>query len=155
MASLRIVVVCALSVYAAFLAVAILIRSDDSTTRPPPGAGTYHTIAGIHRFSSEKFMYSGPVMPLFSRFQDGDYDRQHSPILIYENDKPLPFPHTRPDAIEDIGRGRYAHLGTMFLFSTSDNSDPATNGRSYWAVYPTGAENNPISAAPPADDSGH
>lgn len=136
MASLRIVFISALGVYAAFLAVAIFIRSDDSATRPPPGAGTYYTLAGIHRFSADKFLYSSPVMPLFGRFQDSDYDRQYSPILIYENDKPLPFPHTRPDAVEDIGLGRYAHLGAMFLFSTSDNSDPATNGRSYWAVYP-------------------
>ena len=39
--------------------------------------------------------------------------------------------------IEKIGLGRYSHWKDMgILLSTSDNSDPNTNGRAYWAVLP-------------------
>jgi hypothetical protein len=138
MRSLRLVAVASVGVYATFLAAAISIRSDDFV-RPPLPFGTYYSMALIHRFSPDKFMYSSPVAPLFNQFRDSDYDRQHSPVVIYENDKPLPFPHARPDAIEDIGRGRYAHLGSVFLFSTSDNSDPTKNGRAYWVAIPNAA----------------
>ena len=40
--------------------------------------------------------------------------------------------YTRKD-----GKGRYSHWGARSLwFSTSDNSDPRTNGREYKVVYP-------------------
>jgi hypothetical protein len=32
------------------------------------------------------------------------------------------------------GKGRYSHWGPNLVFSTSDNSDPNTNGRSYSVV---------------------
>jgi len=48
--------------------------------------------------------------------------------------------------IQEIGRGRYSHWNDNpesgwrtirgMLFSASDNSDPRTNGRHYWAVLP-------------------
>ena len=46
--------------------------------------------------------------------------------------------------VEDLGRGRFYHSTVAgapeswryVVFSTSDNSDPRTNGRSYWAVVP-------------------
>jgi len=34
------------------------------------------------------------------------------------------------------GNGRYSHWGNSLVFSASDNSDPNTNGRSYWVVQP-------------------
>lgn len=67
-----------------------------------------------------------------------------SDIVIYEDGTPLGRPRTTP--LEDIateGRGRFSHLRendkSAFVFSSSDNTDPRTNGRSYWAVIPEAA----------------
>lgn len=59
-----------------------------------------------------------------------------SPTLLYEDGKQLGPAHSNFRDIRDLGAGRYSHLRRGFMFSSSDNSDPATNGRSYWAVVP-------------------
>ena len=60
-----------------------------------------------------------------------------SPVVIYENGKPLGPAHNSYADIRDHGMGRFCfwrHFG--FVFTASDNSDPNTNGRKYWAVVP-------------------
>jgi hypothetical protein len=60
-----------------------------------------------------------------------------SPVVLYEDDKPLGPPHSAHSDISNLGRGRFSHWHTLgFFISTSDNSDPRTNGRKYWAVVP-------------------
>jgi hypothetical protein len=64
-----------------------------------------------------------------------------SNAVVTEDGKPLATPHSGRREISDLGRGRYAHVGSPgnsnILFSTSDNSDPRTNGRTYAVVaYP-------------------
>ena len=54
-----------------------------------------------------------------------------SSITLYENGVPLPHPHCAHDEIRRIGQGRYSHWGPHLFFSTSDNTDPRTNGRVY------------------------
>jgi len=44
--------------------------------------------------------------------------------------------HTIHGDIAKQGSGRYSHWGNSLVFSASDNSDPNTNGRSYWVVQP-------------------
>jgi len=67
---------------------------------------------------------------------------QRSPILVYEDDRPLGPAHSSLDDIESKGQGRYLHTKTRtaegIFFSTSDNSDPNSNGRHYWVVLPRG-----------------
>jgi hypothetical protein len=41
------------------------------------------------------------------------------------------------DQIRHEGKGRYSHWGDHVFFSSSDNTDPRTNGRTYRAVYPS------------------
>lgn len=54
---------------------------------------------------------------------------------LLENGKPLPFPHALHRRIREQGRGHYSHWtpGTLY-FSTSDSTDPRTNGRKYELV---------------------
>jgi SAM-dependent methyltransferase len=53
-------------------------------------------------------------------------------LTLLENDKPLGPNAALHDAIRGIGKGRYAvHGGNYLYFSTSDNSDPNSNGRKY------------------------
>lgn len=61
-----------------------------------------------------------------------------SPILLYEDDKPLGPPvHSNLWSIASIGEGRFSHWNhTGMVFSATDNSDPRKNGRKYWAVLP-------------------
>lgn len=68
------------------------------------------------------------------RSDQNDYPRQ-SNLVVLEDGKPLGPPHSVHVEIKEKGGGRYSHwvtpTGSMVIFSTSDNSDPRTNGRSY------------------------
>jgi hypothetical protein len=67
--------------------------------------------------------------------------------MIYENDQPLGPMHSTDFDVITQGAGRAVHwrkddspalygASSVFIFSTSDNSDPNANGRAYWAVKP-------------------
>jgi len=61
----------------------------------------------------------------------------HSDLVLLENGTPLGPAHSAHAEIRTQGGGRYSHWGARTIyFSTSDNSDPRTNGREYNAVYP-------------------
>lgn len=58
-----------------------------------------------------------------------------SPLRLMENDAVWGFAHCHRPALEAFGMGRYRHEAGKLLFSTTDNSDPNTNGREYvWYV---------------------
>jgi hypothetical protein len=60
-----------------------------------------------------------------------------SPVVIYEENKPLGPAHSNFADISKLGHGRFTYwIGQGLLFSTSDGSDPNRNGRRYWAVVP-------------------
>lgn len=67
---------------------------------------------------------------------DEKADPQQSPIVIYEDRTQLGPGHSAFTAIAKQGAGRFAHWRKGVVFSASDNSDPNTNGRNYWAVLP-------------------
>jgi hypothetical protein len=68
---------------------------------------------------------------------DSADDNERSPVVIYEDGRPLGPGHSPHEDIANNGHGRYSHWrGQGFVFSASDNSDPNTNGRHYWAVVP-------------------
>ncbi len=76
---------------------------------------------------------------LFGALADTADDNFRSPIQLYEDDKPLGPAHSTHTDIGKVGRGSYSHWRynySIFLFSSSDNTDPRTNGRNYWAVKP-------------------
>lgn len=59
-------------------------------------------------------------------------DREHaSSLLLLEDGKRLGPAHAPHDAIRGSGGGLYSHWGATLYFSSSDNTDPRTNGRSY------------------------
>lgn len=76
------------------------------------------------------FLFEGAIHP--------NGDSTSSALQLYENDTRLgPADSTLKD-IAFVGLGRFLHWeekGTL-IFSTSDNSDPNTNGRAYWIVKP-------------------
>ncbi|MFG3591837.1 hypothetical protein [Bradyrhizobium sp. RDI18] len=76
----------------------------------------------------------------FASLADSPDNNERSPIEIYEDGRPIGPPHSVHADVARIGRGRYSHWRnkvSIFIFSSSDNSDPQSNGRAYWAVKPT------------------
>ena len=107
-------------------------------------------------FSNSKFAVMVPDY-WFGDIADSQSNRCRSPLKIYENDTPLGPYHSTPQSISMAGMGRSVHLRSadvpilygnksIFLFSSTDNTDPRTNGRTYWAVLPE--EDEPASACP-------
>jgi hypothetical protein len=54
-----------------------------------------------------------------------------SRLRLFEDDRQLGPAHALHDDIRTQGGGRYSHWGHQVYFSTFDNSDPRTNGRTY------------------------
>ena len=62
-------------------------------------------------------------------------------LEVWENDKKLGPAQSTLKEITEVGLGRYLvepgrGRGRWVTFASSDNSNPATNGRKYWVVNP-------------------
>ncbi|MBS0150362.1 MAG: hypothetical protein JSR31_05430 [Nitrospira sp.] len=57
-----------------------------------------------------------------------------SRITLLEDGIPLPCGHAAHEDIRLKGEGRYSHWGAQIYFSSSDNSNPITNGKRYELV---------------------
>ena len=65
---------------------------------------------------------------------DTNDEAKRSWLRLLENGKPLGPAHALHEVIWTSGRGAFSHWGESLLFSSSDNSDPRTNGREYRIV---------------------
>jgi len=59
-----------------------------------------------------------------------------SKARLYENGRRLGPAHSQPADVCSAGKGAFVHWGKSLIFSTSDNSDPRTNGRRYHVKLP-------------------
>ena len=75
-------------------------------------------------------VYAAPIHWLADR----RWPPYESPLRLFESGRPLGPAHGTPEEVTQHGCGTFVHLGVAVLFSTSDNSDPNHNGRSYVAV---------------------
>jgi hypothetical protein len=66
---------------------------------------------------------------------DNEDHLTRSILLLCENDNLLQPAHSLHEDIRSHGAGRYSHWKDMLYFSTSDGSDPNTNGRVYRIIY--------------------
>jgi len=57
-----------------------------------------------------------------------------SPLALFENDTLIGPAHTDHETIRRRGGGAYSHWNKSLLLSTTDGTDPNTNGRSYVAA---------------------
>src|SRR5258706_10851272 len=62
---------------------------------------------------------------------DSSEEPQRSSFVLCEDARPLGPGHSSHDVIRNIGRGKYSYWDKFLYFSTSDNTDPRTNGRRY------------------------
>jgi len=56
-------------------------------------------------------------------------------VRLFEDGLELGPAHSRHDDIRSRGRGQFSHWGRSLFFSSSDESDPRTNGRAYRLLY--------------------
>jgi hypothetical protein len=54
-----------------------------------------------------------------------------SRLRVFEDGFPLAQTGADHDMIRRVGKGAFSHWGPFVYFSTSDNTDPRTNGRQY------------------------
>ena len=80
------------------------------------------------------------VAPSYKFAEVADLPGQHrSDVLLYEDGKLLGPPRSEVYHVAVLGMGRYSHFkasSVAIAFSSSDNTDPKTNGRVYWAERP-------------------
>lgn len=59
-----------------------------------------------------------------------------SPARLLEDGKSLDRPNANRNELKTKGKGRYVFLENSLYFSSSDNSSPLTNGRTYTIRFP-------------------
>ena len=61
---------------------------------------------------------------------------ERSTLMLFEDSRHLGPAHSVHEDIWSLGGGRFSHWGGSLLFSSSDNTSVATNGREYFAFVP-------------------
>ena len=95
------------------------------------------------RLNGSKFAVAKERYKLFDELADSDDNNGRSTIELYENGRRLGPAHSDHSDVASLGQGRFSHWrgnGTTMYWSSSDNTDPATNGRAYWVVKPSKPE---------------
>jgi hypothetical protein len=75
-------------------------------------------------------------MPEMENLADCMNHPSRSQLVVLENDLPLGPQHSLHETIRSVGRGCFSHWGGSLHFSSSDNSDPRSNGRTYTVLIP-------------------
>ena len=75
-------------------------------------------------------------LPGFEELGDHSTEPSRSAMILLEDGRALRPRHAVHEDIRRLGSGRYSHWTSYLIFSTSDNSDPNENGRSYEIAFP-------------------
>jgi hypothetical protein len=118
----------------AFLAVYFPIALCLKYTYQPLPAGVA-VVAELKRpffkFSKDgyDFASAAPALDELADFNDAG---ERSPFILYENERPLGPAHAMHADIAKLGHGRFSHWkGVGFIMSSSDGTNPTSNGRRY------------------------
>lgn len=71
---------------------------------------------------------------------DSQQNPQQSTMRLFENGVEMIPAHSNHEDIRRYGLGQFSHWGNTLYFSTSDNSNPLTNGRKYSYTMKKGPE---------------
>ena len=111
----------------------ILLNSCKKTlvapVSPPPQEVSDGSISLVGLKSDSGFAYKlGYHLP-----ETGDSDAQPtiSTLRLFENGVELGPAHSVHHDIRLFGQGQFSHWGNALIFSSSDNTNPLTNGRKY------------------------
>jgi hypothetical protein len=123
-----VVLIISLLLFALYLPIALILGAQYVPPKRPASGTVYSLTTQPHKVLENKPIYSSRLPPAVA----GRVDT----ALIYEDDKPLPYPRSYSRDAIDLGYGRYFFEDGFVHFSTTDNTDPNTNGRAYWLVLP-------------------
>jgi hypothetical protein len=127
-------------------------RTDASRSASPPPAGMVVELTVFHKYQPGGFDYN-VAMPELEKYADIIGQGLRSPFVVYEDDRPLGPAHSRSADIHNLGHGRFSHWTAVgFIISSSDGTNPATNGRKYWVVLPD--DHGPLLAPATAANAG-
>jgi hypothetical protein len=103
-------------------------------TPRPPGA---FSVIGIEAPTANGgFLFVTRFSP-YPELADTTEQPTRSPLQLFENDRLLGPAHSATSDVRDLGHGRFWHSKEALYFSTSDNTDPRSNGRVYsWTLGP-------------------
>jgi len=68
-------------------------------------------------------------------FASDHADPKRSTLVVEEDGVALAPGNVPLDTVQKVGRGSFLHWGGALYFSSSDNSDPRSNGREYRVVF--------------------
>src|SRR5262245_12881521 len=77
------------------------------------------------------------TIPQLSDFGDTAERAMRSPTVVFEVDYRMGPGHTPFLEVIQTGAGRFSHYNDLVIFSSSDNTDPNSNGRRYKIVIPS------------------
>ncbi|MEM7356163.1 MAG: hypothetical protein AAF657_35435, partial [Acidobacteriota bacterium] len=81
-----------------------------------------------HRHS---YLYEVPESEFWRVRSDDKLTPRQAESVLYENSEPIGPAHSGHGTIASIGMGHYSHWNDQLVLSSSDNSDPRSNGRRY------------------------
>jgi hypothetical protein len=120
----------ALVLGAVYFPLALWLKYSYVPPKLPPGA-IQMMVRSFNRYSGGGFAFRYQANTYQSE-ADSEAAPSRSPMVIYEDGKPLGPAHSLHTSVVKDGNGRFSHWGGGFVFSSSDNSDPNLNGRQYW-----------------------
>ena len=106
-----------------------------------------------------RYGFVAAAKPIAPEQSDTAESPRRSTAVLCEDDKVIGTPHSAHSEIAGRGHGRYSHWSGYVVFSSSDGSDPRTNGRKYALVFrdpgapasaPVRAEETARAPKPPA-----
>jgi FkbM family methyltransferase len=103
-----------------------------------------HFVTGKHNIETKQL--EGPFvhhdglcwsigLPSLEELADDEQHPSRSSLILFEDENILQPAHALHEDIGALGKGRFSHWMSNLYFSTSDGSDPNTNGRKYIALF--------------------
>src|SRR5262249_38856527 len=122
------VAICFLS---ALLIQTIVGKASFTTTIEPGRLDHVGRYAFVYSFTPRS-----PIIPGMILRGDTNWDPSASTAIVLENGKPLGPSHNATSTIDTLGHGRFSHwVADKVFISSSDGTDPRTNGRTYELRY--------------------
>ena len=101
-------------------------KADKETDPPAPLA-----LDPVAMQAEQGFVWIVSLPPEWAAFSSDTTDGNRSRLRLTEDGKLLGFENSPHQSIREHGGGAHSHWGSVLYFSSSDGSNPQTNGRSY------------------------
>ena len=121
-----------------YVAQAVQAGALEQTAIDVTGSTWFGRLRARERLPLLPFIHNGGHCWISARTLESgsdDVDRTTSRVRIFEDDEEIGPGHVVHDNIRTHGLGRFSYWRGALYFSTSDNSDPTQNGRTYTARF--------------------